>query len=253
MESTLFLRYNPLPSMPLRISSPLSATRLTNPNFSSNYSSLSLPNSSYQRPLRHAFSPVVCAINRFPEPSTNEDAGGNNKIVRGAVGVSLVLACVLGVISRGCTMSPKANAIASTLLNQRRTSSFQKPIFYPAGGKVALQSLFDTTVYVSSRLAEPSKFRPWSTIKRPSAKDVKAIQTEAMQLIKSGKGDQIVKEFREAYKAVQGDPEPEFNVEMALVEVLMCLAIIYTMLDNKVSAKHCWKEYIRTVDGGIPN
>uniref|UniRef100_A0A7N2LRH0 Uncharacterized protein n=3 Tax=Quercus lobata TaxID=97700 RepID=A0A7N2LRH0_QUELO len=281
MESTLFLRYNPLPSMPLRISSPLSATRLTNPNFSSNHYSLSLPNSSYQRPLRHAFSPVVCAINRFPEPSTNEEAGGDNKIVRGAVGVSLVLACVLGVISRGCTMSPKANAIASTLINQRSASSFKKlPIIYPAGGNVALQSLFDTTVYVSSRLAEPSKFRPWSTIKRPSAKDVKAIQREAMQLIKSGKGDQIVKEFREAYKAVQGDPEPEFNVEMALVEVLMCLgkyeealkcnclkspnvpadgrvplykAIIYTMLDNKISAKYWWREYIRTVDGGIPN
>lgn len=44
-----------------------------------------------------------------------------------------------------------------------------------------------------------------------------------MQLIKSGKGDLIVKEFREAYKAVQGDPEPEFNVEMALVEVLIYL------------------------------
>ena len=183
MESTLFLRYNPLPSMPLCISTPLRATKLTNPNFSSNHSSLSLPNSSYQRPLRHAFSPVSCAINRFPEPSTNEEAGGDNKIVRGAIGVTLVLACVLGVISRGCTMSPKANAIASTILNQRRASSFQKlPIIYPAGGKVALQSLFDTTVYVSSRLAEPSKFRPWSTIKRPSAKDVKAIQVSFSSL-----------------------------------------------------------------------
>jgi len=30
-------------------------------------------------------------------------------------------------------------------------------------------------------------------------------------------------------------------------------AIIYTMLDNKISAKYWWREYIRTVDGGIPN
>uniref|UniRef100_A0A7N2LRJ3 Uncharacterized protein n=1 Tax=Quercus lobata TaxID=97700 RepID=A0A7N2LRJ3_QUELO len=74
MESTLFLRSSPLASLPIRISSPLSATRLTNPNFSSNHSSLSPPNSSYQRPLRHAFSPIVCAVNRFPTPSTNDES-----------------------------------------------------------------------------------------------------------------------------------------------------------------------------------
>ena len=84
----------PLASLPIRISSPLSATRLTNPNFSSNHSSLSLPNSSYQRQLRHAFSPVVCAANRFPTPSTNDE--GDSKIVRGTVGASLGLACVVG-------------------------------------------------------------------------------------------------------------------------------------------------------------
>lgn len=30
-------------------------------------------------------------------------------------------------------------------------------------------------------------------------------------------------------------------------------AIIYTMLDNKGLAKQYWGEFIRTVDGGIPN
>jgi hypothetical protein len=44
-----------------------------------------------------------------------------------------------------------------------------------------------------------------------------------MQLLNSGKGDAVVKELREACKAVKGDPEPEFYIEMALVEVLICL------------------------------
>ena len=74
MESTLFLRNGPLPSVPLCISFPLSATRLTKPNFSSNHSSLSLPNSSYRRPLRHAISPIFCAVNKFPTPSTNDES-----------------------------------------------------------------------------------------------------------------------------------------------------------------------------------
>ncbi len=44
-----------------------------------------------------------------------------------------------------------------------------------------------------------------------------------MHLLKSGKGDEVMKELREACKAVKGDPEPEFYIEMALVEVLICL------------------------------
>jgi hypothetical protein len=44
-----------------------------------------------------------------------------------------------------------------------------------------------------------------------------------MHLLKSGKGDEVMKELREACKAVKGDQEPEFYLEMALVEVLICL------------------------------
>ena len=112
MESTLFLRNAPLPSVPLqRISSPvnLSAARVTVPNFSLNHLTLSLVNNSLPRPLRHDFSPIVCALNKFSKHSTNDE--GDNKIVRGSVGASLVMACVLGIISCGCWMSPIANAI----------------------------------------------------------------------------------------------------------------------------------------------
>jgi len=44
-----------------------------------------------------------------------------------------------------------------------------------------------------------------------------------MELMKSKKGDEIVKELREAYKFFKHDPEPAFYVEMTLVEVLIYL------------------------------
>ncbi|KAF3969098.1 hypothetical protein ACB098_05G125200 [Castanea mollissima] len=273
MESTLFLRNGPLPSVPLRISSPLSATRLTKPNFSSNHSSLSLPNSSYRRPLRHAFSPIVCAVNKFPTPSTNDES--DSKIVRGTVGVSLVLACVLGIIS--CRMSPMANA--ATLMNQRKSPIVPSSDFYPAGGGPAMKSFLDTSAYLASRLTESKKTKLFAANKRPSAQDVQTLKDEAMELMKSKKADEVVKELQEAYKFLKNDPEPAFYVEMTLVEVLIylgkyeealeckCLkkpaikadarvplykAIIYTLMNEKESARECWTVYIKAIEEGLP-
>ncbi|XP_030972456.1 uncharacterized protein LOC115992404 isoform X2 [Quercus lobata] len=127
MESTLLLRNAPLPSVPLqRISSPvnLSAARVTVPNFGLNHSTLSLVNNSYPRPLRHDFSPIDCAVNNFSTHSTNDE--GDNKIVRGSVGASLVMACVLGIISCGCWMSPIANAIPPWSSRQTVAADSQK-------------------------------------------------------------------------------------------------------------------------------
>nr|XP_023891234.1 uncharacterized protein LOC112003279 [Quercus suber]POE62155.1 hypothetical protein CFP56_73687 [Quercus suber] len=270
MESTLFLRNGPLPSVPLRISSPLSATRLTKPNFSSNHSSLSLPNSSCRRPLRHAFSPIVCAVNKFPTPDESD-----NKIVRGTVRVSLVLACVLGIIS--CRMSPIANA--ATLMTQRKSPNVPSSDFYPAGGRPAMKSFLDTSAYMASRLTESKKTKLFAANKRPSAQDVQALKDEAMELMKSKKADEMVKELEEAYKFFKNDPEPAFYVEMALVEVLIylgkyeealkrkCLkkpaikadarvplykAIIYTMMNEKEAARECWTVFIKAIEEGLP-
>jgi hypothetical protein len=44
-----------------------------------------------------------------------------------------------------------------------------------------------------------------------------------MRLMKHGKGDEAVKLLEKAYKDCNKDSEPEFYVEMALVEVLICL------------------------------
>nr|POE97572.1 hypothetical protein CFP56_17091 [Quercus suber] len=249
MESTLFLRSSPLASLPIRISSPLSATRLTNPNFSSNHSSLSLPNSSYQRPLRHAFSPIVCAVNRFPTPSTNDES--DSKIVRGTVGASLVLACVVGIISCGCMMSPKANAISPS-----------KP-----------QALSTPTLML----------KPADTVVESKKKppNVESFKRQAKMLAKCGRDEEVLKPLRKALKDIETRDseygEPNYQVEMALVEVLIYLGryeeaikckclnlsksssiksdarvplykgIIYTMLDEKENAMTWWKKFARIV------
>ena len=44
-----------------------------------------------------------------------------------------------------------------------------------------------------------------------------------MELMKSKKADEMVKELLEAYKILKNDPEPAFYVEMTLVEVLIYL------------------------------
>jgi hypothetical protein len=98
----------------------------------------------------------------------------DNKIARGTVGASLVLACVLGIIGCGCKMS-NAKAHASTLKNQPK-KPVQSPMFYPKGAKPALESLLNTTVYLSSRLGETRKFKKWTSAKRPSASDVESIK-----------------------------------------------------------------------------
>ncbi|XP_059439952.1 uncharacterized protein LOC132172461 [Corylus avellana] len=267
MESSLFLRHGPLPPLRLRIPSPATVTIL---------SSLPLTNtktSILHRPLGHGFGPV-CAINGFPKASTNDDG---KQIVRESVGASLALACVLGIISCGCTMSPPV-AIAVN----RAQKTISMPGFshiYPLDGRVALKSLLDTSVYLASKQRKPKNpvLPSWESKDKPTPKQVAASFKEmAMWLMKSGKSEDAVKLLKKACKDCW-DSETRFNLELALVEVLICLgkypealkcdcfrssggpsdgrlllyqAIIYTMLgDRKEDAKKCWREYARSVEG----
>lgn len=174
MESALCLRYGPLPALPLRIPSSVKPTRVT-------LSSISLPLTNYtnsststNRRPGHGFR-LVCAINGFPKPSTNDDDGDDGKeiAVRGSVGASLALACVIGIISCGCCKMMSPIAVASTMKTQK-SSSMMLPGIYPLGGKVALKSLLDMTVYLASSHGKhvtftiPSLKSPISN-KRPSS------------------------------------------------------------------------------------
>ncbi|KAB1221321.1 hypothetical protein CJ030_MR2G005634 [Morella rubra] len=279
MESTLCLRYGPLPTLPLHIPSLVRSARVTKPQFSFSHSSLSLsiPNRSSYRSLGHAFRSVVGANNRFPALSTNDES--DNKIVRGTVGASLALASVLAIVSCGCTMNPKG--IAGTPKNLQRSSSTKaaRSTIYPKGGKAALKSLLDMTVYLASSLPMPAKMpsKPRQS-KLLSGEDVEDLKVEAMSLMKSGHGDEAVKRLKKTYGDCEGS-ESLFKVGMALVEVLICLgkyeealtseclwklslpsdarvplykAIIYTMMDKKEDAKECWKDFISSIDGGLP-
>jgi hypothetical protein len=207
MESSLCLRYGPLPTLPLRIPSPVKPTWLTKPHKSFTLSSLPLTNTnnSIYRPPRHGSS-LVCAINGFPKPSTNDGSweitpqsektpsksvchpSGNcpnnrddgKKIVRGSVGASLALACVLGIISCGCTMMSPI-AIADIVKNQKSPSMIH---IYPKGGRVALQSLLDMSVYLSSsqgkhRRSVKSVLTSWKS-KRLSFADVETLKVYSL-------------------------------------------------------------------------
>ncbi|KAL4627557.1 hypothetical protein ACB092_05G174000 [Castanea dentata] len=257
MESTLFLRNAPLPRVPLqRISSPvnLSAARVTMPNFGLNHLTLLLANNSYPRPLRHDFSPIVCAVKKFSTHSTNDE--DDNKIVRGSIGASLVMACVLGIVSCGCWMSPIANAIPpwSSNNSSRQTA------------------------------AGSQKHKP---LTRKNLPDVEALKKEAKMLANSGRDEEVLKPLRQALDEARSDPrygDTHYNIEMALVEVLIYLGryeeakecqclnlskeyfiksdarvplykgIIHTMLDEKDKAMACWKKFAKIVgdESGLP-
>jgi hypothetical protein len=197
MESSLCLRYGPLPTLPLRIPSPVKPTWLTKPHKSFTLSSLPLTNTnnSIYRPAPRHGSSLVCAINGFPKPSTNDGCweiippskgvrhqsencpnsrDDGKKIVRGSVGASLALACVLGIISGGSTMmSPIAIAIVKNQKSQITTT------IYPKGGRVALKSLLDMNVYLSSSHGKPKRYgsfpTSWKSSKKPSTADVETV------------------------------------------------------------------------------
>jgi hypothetical protein len=44
---------------------------------------------------------------------------------------------------------------------------------------------------------------------------------EAMQLLRSGKGTEVVEKLQKAIKNCENDPEPEYNLSIALAEILI--------------------------------
>jgi hypothetical protein len=171
MESALCLRRGPLSPLPLRIPSPVkpATARVT---------LLSLPltntTTSIHRPLGHGFSPV-CAINGFPIVSTNDHGDDGKQIVKGTVGASLALACVLGIISCGCKMSPPVAIAASK--TQKSISMPSMTNIYPGGGKQPLKSLLDMSAYLAAS-QDNQKRSIFSSLKskRIQPRDIEALK-----------------------------------------------------------------------------
>ncbi|KAG2689012.1 hypothetical protein I3843_09G119100 [Carya illinoinensis] len=272
MESALCLRHGHLPGLTLRIpNSPVNgaARVITMPHFSFIPSSLSLSNTNlciYRR-LGHAFGPIVCAMNRNPTPWRINDESDSKVVRAGTVGASLMLACALGIISCGCMKSPKAMAIYNNQKKPEVVCAIHD--IYPEGGEAALK-YFSDMIRVYSSQKKPAHFK-LNRDKKISKEEAGVLKNEAMWMVKSGKGNDAVGLLQKILKECDGT-ESKFFVEMALVEVLICLgrceealqydciscqstsgiadfrvplfsALINKMLGNEEAAKKCWEGF----------
>ncbi|TXG47919.1 hypothetical protein EZV62_027213 [Acer yangbiense] len=276
MESALCLNYCRLPSMLLNGASTMSTAerRCRAAKLRSSCSSLSLSSSSPCWPLGHVISRVIRASSRPSTPPPKND----NKVIKGAVGASMVLACALGIISCSCKMNTNPTAIAGPMEMYQKAPPVS-PLSDQFGARAALKSILDVSVIMaSSTEAEPSyEFPKYDVPPGPSMKDVKAIKMVAVQQMKLGKADKAVDLLRDVYEECKDEPEPAYNVEMALVEILICQgrykealncnclkddqripsdgrfplykAILCTML-NKEEAKMWWEQFAEIIDGG---
>ncbi|KAF3449936.1 hypothetical protein FNV43_RR06015 [Rhamnella rubrinervis] len=239
MDLALCLPYAPLPSVPPRFKYPNTSTAtrvLTKPHFSFNPCSLSVPNDSILRqPLQTFGRHVVCA--RFSIPSKGDHHKGNdNVIVRGAVGASLVMTCVVAVMGCRAIAAPSKSLVMHHLVTSAKGVIYpDEKVISPFGAKGALESLFEVSVKIATsantkeeykffRKRQPSKFDKVS--KMPSIEEIADLKTEAVKLIKAGKSDEAEKQLQKVYENAKDKDmnylnESAYFAQMALVEILM--------------------------------
>ncbi|XP_022714563.1 uncharacterized protein LOC111274205 [Durio zibethinus] len=262
MEAALCLGYGPFLSISLRMPSSTSTTPAsTKLHFGFNHSSISVSSGfmTNRRRCHHFFSSRPLALDRSNSsmPSANEKDGG--KVVRGAVGASLALACALSIIGCRCKMNLKAIAGPKQQVYQK-APSFQQ-FAPPAPRKMALKSLLDVTVNLASKevrrardvspgtLPPPSRHLPPSKDqidqlknylskggKKRTSKYANSITTvvtlthlkrlgtkEAVSLMKRGQPDQALSMLKNEYKKYEmSGPETAYYMNMVLVEILIC-------------------------------
>lgn len=176
MDSALCLRHGPpIPSFPLRFKYPkVSATRVpTDLHLSFSPCPLSVSSHSILGRPRQTFGRlVVCALDRFFKPLKEDNQGdGASGFVRGTVGASLVLACVVAIMGcRGVAAPPKCLAVQC----QRRSETGDVNVISVADAKEALKPLFavyiklaTSAIYTKEQLIKFDKVS-----KMPSAAEV---------------------------------------------------------------------------------
>ncbi|XVF25470.1 hypothetical protein REPUB_Repub13aG0215000 [Reevesia pubescens] len=276
MVVALCLGYGPQPSISLRMPS---STKLY---FGFNHSSISVSSGfTDHRRCHHFYSPGPLALDRSNSsmPSGNEKGGG--KVVRGAVGASLALACALSIIGCSCKMNFKAIAGPKQQVHQK-APSFQQ--FTPtAPKKMALKSLLDVTVDLASKEGRKGKdVSPVLPSPASRSKDqIDQLKKEAVSLMKRGHPDEALYLLKNEYKKYEmSEPESAYYMNMVLVEILICQgkyeeafefmnahdqkisdfdvrptlykAILCTMLDKDEEAQQLWEEFARSIGGFSP-
>ncbi|KAF8110193.1 hypothetical protein N665_0086s0032 [Sinapis alba] len=211
------------------------------------------------------------------------------KPLKMAAGASLALACALSIFGfkiKSMSYSAAAAAVrpsaADMIITGKPTAAVSESSgMYPLPAKYALQSLFEVSSMLASAKPIPSQ-RPFNLQKlpsMPSKEDTDSIKMEAVRRMKEGKCEEAVQLLRDANMRYKNEPEAAFNVQMALVEILIMLeryqeaseysclndenalisdiriplykAIIYTMLDKDTEAKKYWKEFRKSIGEGF--
>ncbi|CAF1818831.1 hypothetical protein Bca4012_029561 [Brassica carinata] len=205
-----------------------------------------------------------------------------------AAGASLALACALGIFgfkiknmsySAAAAVRPSA---ADMIITGKPTAAVSESSgMHPLPAKYALQSLFEVSSMLASAKPIPSQrqFNLQKLPSLPSKEDTDSIKMEAVRKMKEGKCEEAVQLLRDANMRYKNEPEAAFNVQMALVEILILLeryqeaaeysclndenalisdiriplykAIIYTMLDKDTEAKKYWKEFRKSIGEGF--
>ncbi|XWS12367.1 hypothetical protein CRYUN_Cryun37aG0083700 [Craigia yunnanensis] len=286
MEAAFCLGYDPLPSISLRMpSNTITSPASTKLHFGFNHSFISVFSGCVNhRRCHHFYSLGPLALDRSNSMISGNEKGGG-KVVRGAVGASLALACVLSIIGCSCKMNFKAIAGPKQQVYQK-APSFQQ-FTPPATRKMALKSLLDVTVNLASKEGRNGRNvipEPPSPASRhlPSSKDqIDQLKKEAVSLMKLGQPDVALYMLRNEYKRYElSEPESAYYMNMVLVEILICQgkyeeafefmsahnqkisdfdvrptlykAILCTMLDRDEEAQELWEEFARSIGGMSP-
>ncbi|XP_010504916.1 PREDICTED: uncharacterized protein LOC104781846 [Camelina sativa] len=232
-------------------------------------------------------SPITMAKSDSKSDNYRDDKK-NLTPLKVAAGASLALACALSIFGfkiKNVSYSAAAAAhpsAADMIISGKPSSAVSAASdMNPLPAKFALRSLFEVSSMLASAKPIPSQ-RPFSLQKLPSLpskEDIDFIKMEAVRKMKEGKCEEAVQLLRDANMRYKNEPEADFNVQMALVEILILLeryqeaaeysclnddnaqisdvriplykAIIYTMLDKDTEAKQCWKEFRKSIGEGF--
>ncbi|XVF27326.1 hypothetical protein REPUB_Repub14bG0097600 [Reevesia pubescens] len=283
MEAALCLGYGPLPS----ISLPMPSSSSTKLHFRFNHSSISVSSGGFSNRRRcnhHFYSVGPLALDRSNSSmASGNEKGIGGKVVRGAVGASLALACALTII--GCSSKiMNLKAIAGPRQQVYRKAPSFGPQFIPQSpGKVALKSLLDITANLASKeeirkVKDVNQGPPSPALRNlpPSKDQIDGLKEEAVSLIKKGQPDEALDKLKQECKRLEmSGPETAYYINLVLVEILICQgkyeeafefmnthvqkmsasdvrptlykAILCTMLDKEKEAEKLWKKFSRSI------
>ncbi|KAF5752740.1 hypothetical protein HS088_TW01G00657 [Tripterygium wilfordii] len=275
MDYALCATYGHLSMKPLCFPSTLRTTTKLEFNLSHSSHLLYSGFTKHLPATKPVMSPVIRAVDKSASPSSDDKLG--SKILRGAVGASLVLACAIGVFSYSRNLKPNAIAGPPTWGSKGPTVEPRTQIL---GARYALNSFLEVSRNFASSEAQPLK-EATTLPDMPSTADIRYLKTEAVRIIKSGETKKAMDLLEEAYEKCKTKDiaEQKYEADIAIVEILIiqgkykdaserdCIkydepvstsdrtdtrpylykAIVHTMLGKNNEAEKWWKKYIGTV------